>query len=327
MNHDTTNQHHPNLAWVARACTPADVPIDLLRENPRNPRTQEDPEALAELTQSVSLHGVLVPVLGYLENPDTPGGPAVFQVLAGNRRVRAARAAGLTHVPALALTAVPKPWEADLLAGVENEQRADLSAIDKGRYYQSLSRQLGCTDTELARLTGKNSAYISRHVALVERLPDEVQDLVQAGRLPDSTAYEISKLADPDQKLALAHRVIDQGLTRSEVEQAVQAAKGKARTVRRPGPAKPPPVVYKAAQCTVTVTLGRADVSLEELCKAVEDLARETRKAAGTLQTPADLRVLFQEKDRARRQHAKAKAADDRVKRRLEPARAGPTEG
>jgi ParB family transcriptional regulator, chromosome partitioning protein len=167
------------------------VPLDLLEPNPFQPRTTIDPAALAELTQSVRSHGILQPLL---VRPH----PAVaerFQIVAGERRWRAAAAAGLHEVPAL-VHDMPDS-EAAAIALIENLQRQDLNAMDEAEGYDRLLSQFGLTQEALGEAVGKSRSHISNTLRLLN-LPPAVKEALRAGSISAGHARALLSLPAPE---------------------------------------------------------------------------------------------------------------------------------
>jgi ParB family chromosome partitioning protein len=167
------------------------VPLDLLEPNPFQPRTTIDPAALAELTHSIRSHGILQPLL---VRPH----PAVaerFQIVAGERRWRAAAAAGLHEVPAL-VHDMPDS-EAAAIALIENLQRQDLNAMDEAEGYDRLLSQFGLTQEALGEAVGKSRSHISNTLRLLN-LPLAVKEALRTGSISAGHARALLALPVPE---------------------------------------------------------------------------------------------------------------------------------
>ena len=179
------------------------------------PRRTFDPDALTELAESISTHGVLQPILV------RETGNGRFQIIAGERRWRAAKQAGLTEIPAVVLDrddlAVAE------IALVENLQREDLNPIEEAGAFRSLSEEFGLTQEELSRRVGKSRSYIANATRLIE-LPDEVKDLVSAGKLSAGHARTLLGLRDRAMIAPLAKQCVAAGISVRELEQLVKRA-------------------------------------------------------------------------------------------------------
>lgn len=189
------------------------VPLSELRPNPRQPRDRFDDDLLAELAHSLREVGMLQPIVA---RPDIAGG---YQIIAGERRFRAARLAGLTEVPVV----VRHTEDAQLLteALVENVHRADLDAIEEAMAYRQLLDDFGMTHDALATKLGKSRSAISNSLRLLA-LPQSVQDLVTGGALSAGHARAILGLGEPADQERIASQVIAEGMSVRGTEELVR---------------------------------------------------------------------------------------------------------
>ena len=190
------------------------VPIGKIRANPDQPRRYFSPDALAELSASISAKGILQPIL---VRPD-PGAEGDFQIIAGERRWRAAQQAGVHDVPVV----VRQFDDTSVLeiALIENIQRADLDAIEEAAGYQRLIQDFGRSQGEIAKAVGKSRSHISNLMRLLT-LPLAVQTMVIDGRLSAGHARALINAGDP---VALAERVMSGGLNVRQTEALVRDA-------------------------------------------------------------------------------------------------------
>ncbi|HEV2075015.1 MAG TPA: ParB/RepB/Spo0J family partition protein, partial [Thermoleophilaceae bacterium] len=153
-----------------------ELPLELVHPNPDQPRSEFDGEALLALAEAIKARGVLQPVVGRA----LPGG--TYELLAGERRLRASRLAGLDRIPAL----VRRAGEGERLelALIENMAREDLNPIESARACATLVEDLGITKEELGRRLGRSRATVSNLIRLLE-LPDEVLSLIASGQLSE----------------------------------------------------------------------------------------------------------------------------------------------
>jgi ParB family transcriptional regulator, chromosome partitioning protein len=184
------------------------VPLDLLEPNPFQPRTMIDPAALAELTQSIRSHGILQPLL---VRPH-PATAERFQIVAGERRWRAAAAAGLHEVPAL-VHDMPDS-EAAAIALIENLQRQDLNAMDEAEGYDRLISQFGLTQEALGEAVGKSRSHISNTLRLLN-LPLAVKEALRTGSISAGHARALLALPAPEAGL---RDVLDRQLSVRQTE-------------------------------------------------------------------------------------------------------------
>jgi len=187
---------------------PRRLPVAYLTPNPNNPRKTFGDEALADLTASIKERGVVQPLI---VRP-VPGSADHFEIIAGERRWRAAQKAGLHDVPVIVREANDK--ESLEIAIIENVQRADLNAVEEARGYQQLIDLYHYSQQELADVIGKSRPHIANTLRLLA-LPDEIQILVASGHLSAGHGRALLPYADP---LAMAERIIAEGLSVRQVE-------------------------------------------------------------------------------------------------------------
>lgn len=201
------------------------VPIEFLRPNPLNPR-QSFPEAeLEELTASIRERDIIQPIIvrGVTGMADS------FEIIAGERRWRAAQRAGLHDVPVVIVEADDR--QALEFAIIENIQRADLNALDEARGYENLIAQFSYTQNDLAKVMGKSRSHVANTLRLA-RLPEPVKERLASGALSAGHARALLSVADPEM---VARRVVDQGLTVRDVERIAQReAEGQDEAARKP---------------------------------------------------------------------------------------------
>ncbi|MDR4306893.1 ParB/RepB/Spo0J family partition protein [Chelatococcus sambhunathii] len=201
------------------------APIAQLKPSKANPRQTFREEELEDLTASVKEKGVLQPILVRRLPDETDS----FEIIAGERRWRAAQRAGVHDVPIVVLDVDER--EALEIAIVENVQRADLNAMEEAAGYEQLQKQFSYTQEKLAEVIGKSRSHIANTIRLL-KLPDSVKSYVKDGALSAGHARALLTLDDPE---AAAKRAVERGLSVREVEAMARApeVKGSAR------PAKP----------------------------------------------------------------------------------------
>jgi ParB family chromosome partitioning protein len=197
--------------------------VGAMEPGPFQPREAMDEAALAELAASIREHGVLQPIL---VRP-MKGRPDRFQIIGGERRWRAAQAAGLHDVPALVREFSDR--EAMAAGLVENLQRQDLNALEEAEGYGRLTEQFGLTQEALARAVGKSRPHVANTLRLLN-LPERVRDLLREGALTAGHARALLTAKDP---IALALMVVDRGLNVRQAE-ALAAAKNVGPAPRQP---------------------------------------------------------------------------------------------
>jgi len=207
----------------------AELPIDAVVPNPRQPRTVFDEEALAELVFSIREIGLLQPiVVRVVEGADDT---ATYELIAGERRLRASKEAGLTAIPAIIRDTDDDAMLRDAL--LENLHRANLNALEEAAAYQQLLSDFGCTQDELARRIGRSRPQVSNTLRLL-KLPPDVQRRVAAGVLSAGHARALLSLDDTAAMEALATRIVAEGLSVRAVEEIIIVgdADGKPRKTR-----------------------------------------------------------------------------------------------
>ncbi len=195
---------------------PSGIPIDLVAPNPDQPRRRFDEADLEDLAASIREHGVLQPVI---LRPD-PADPARYQIVAGERRWRAASRAGLHEIPAI-VRALDDRTVLEI-AIIENIQRADLNPVEEARGYAQLVESFGHTQEDLARIVGKSRSHLANMMRLLA-LPDAVLGHLAEGRLSAGHARALVTAPDP---VALAEAAIAEGLSVRQIEARAKAARG-----------------------------------------------------------------------------------------------------
>ena len=198
-----------------------EIEVDRIRPNARQPRHTFDDAALDALSESIKAAGLVQPIVVR----DTGDG---FEIVAGERRWRAARQAGLTTIPAIVRQADER--EALILALAENVAREDLNAVELARAYAVLSDELDLSQTEIARRVGRSRPAVANTLRLLE-LPDGVLGLIAAGELSEGHGRALLLASGHDERAALARRAVDRGWSVRDTEAAARA------TVKKP--AKP----------------------------------------------------------------------------------------
>ena len=206
------------------------LPVDEVHPNPRQPRRRFEPEAHQGLSDSIRAQGVVQPVL---VRPRPAGG---YELIAGERRWRAAREAGLTAVPAVVRAADDR--DTLLLGLVENVAREQLSAVEEARAYALLLDEFALSLGELSERVGKAKPTVSNRLRLLE-LPDDVLVLVEHGELTEGHARAVLAVPDHDGRRRLARQIIRRGMSVRAAERAARwaGARTKPRKVQKFDPA------------------------------------------------------------------------------------------
>lgn len=207
----------------------AELSLDSITPNPRQPREVFDEEALLELIQSIKEVGLLQPVVV------RQTGPERYELIMGERRWRACREAGLERVPAIVRATEDERLLLDAL--LENLHRAQLNPLEEAAAYDQLLRDFSCTHDELADRIGRSRPHVSNTLRLL-KLPPPVQAKVAAGTISAGHARALVRVRDPEQQEKLAVRTIAEGLSVRSLEEIVQLmeADGERKTRRTKSP-------------------------------------------------------------------------------------------
>jgi ParB family chromosome partitioning protein len=250
----------------------AEIPVDRIHANPRQPRKRFEHEATAGLAESIRAQGIIQPVL---LRPRAAGG---YELIAGERRWRAAREAGVETLPAVVREAADR--DALLLGLVENVAREELSPVEEARAYAVLMDEFGLGLGELADRVGHSKPAISNRMRLLE-LSDDILAMLERRELTEGHARAVLAVPDADERRRLARRIVRQGLSVRAAEREARWAGG--RTKRRRRPAANPDLALRVRAAAERLTGFPARVStrgleipvadetqLEELAEALE---------------------------------------------------------
>ena len=253
------------------------LPVGSIRPNSRQPRRRFDAEAISELADSVRTQGLVQPVLV------RPTDPGHWELIAGERRWRAARSAGLATIPALVRESDDR--DSLLLALVENVAREDLSPIEEARAYAVLLDEFGLSLGDVAERVGRSKPTVSNRIRLLE-LPEDVIGLLERGLITEGHARAILSVPAHDDRRALARQVVRKGLTVRATERAARWAGAKTKH-RRQQAKLDPALVARAKKAADRITgfssrvvSNRLEISfadeteLEELVEALERAAQ-----------------------------------------------------
>lgn len=208
LNIDTLNNYEKEIVSGAKDSDILEIPVDEIRSNPHQPREYFDEESLRELSESIKEHGLIEPII---VKKSIKG----YDLVAGERRTKAARLAGLTKIPAIIRDFTDQQMME--IALIENIQREDLSPIEEATAYKNYIDTTGLTQEEVANKFGKSRSYITNLLGLLS-LPKYVQKEVMNGTISMSHARVLSKIDDVDMILNLAQKVIDDGISVRELE-------------------------------------------------------------------------------------------------------------
>ncbi len=222
------------------------LPLEDISPNPGQPRQTFEPEALAELAASIKEHGLIQPIIVTRAPADSP---TPYTIIAGERRWRASKLAGLKDAPVIVKDATPQAMLE--LALVENVQRADLNPLEEAVAYETLINEFGLTQAQVAEKVGKSRTAVANTVRLLQ-LPDEVKRAVLEGQIREGHARALLGLADDRTMIEATKLVIDRGLSVRQTEELVR---------RLNSPAPPPK--------------DEDDLSASPETRAIEDRLRE----------------------------------------------------
>jgi len=271
------------------------VQVDRIEPNPEQPRMVFEQEALDELAASIREHGVLQPILV------RPLGPNTYQIVAGERRWRASRQAGLATIPAL-IEDIDDDTALEI-AIIENLQREDLTPLDEAAMFDRMIHQHGYSIRKLADKLGKDKGYLENRLRLADA-PPEIRELVSLRKDSLSHAYELMKVDDPKKRKRLAAQVARGELTLIKLRDKIEG--------RRSRPAVP---IEDADEASVTEALTaepssvesaetrwvdespRVSISDDSLVNAKQDLAEAVEHLVSVLRSP-ELRGAIPETDR-----------------------------
>ena len=192
-----------------------ELSLDELRPNPYQPRKNFKEEALDELTESIKVHGIFQPII---VKKSIKG----YEIVAGERRFRASKKAGLTTIPAII-----RPFTDEQMmeiALLENLQRENLSVIEEASAYQKMIQNLNLTQDEVAKKVGKSRSYVTNIIGLL-RLPQEVIALIDEEKISMGHARVLSKLEDQEKIIAIARKIASDKMTVRDIEEMTKEEK------------------------------------------------------------------------------------------------------
>ena len=207
-----------------RARTQRRVPIEYLRPNPRNPRRNFSDAELDELAASIKQRGIIQPVVVR----SVRGAKDAYEIIAGERRWRAAQRAALHEIPIVPFEASDS--EALELAVIENVQRTDLNPLEEAGGYQALASEYGHSHEDIAKIVGKSRSHVTNTLRLL-KLPEPVKAYIHAGKISAGAARMLIGAADPEE---MAREIVDRGLNVRQVEAlAKDRAPGSGKAVKK----------------------------------------------------------------------------------------------
>lgn len=222
------------------------IKISQIEPNRNQPRRSFDEDALQELAQSISDHGVLQPIL---VRPQIYGG---YQIVAGERRYRASRIAGLTEIPAIIRELSDS--ETMQIALIENLQRSDLSVLEEAKGYQTLIDEYDFSQENVARTVGKSRSAVANTLRLLG-LPDEIKELLESGKLSAGHARALLAIEDEDRAIEAAKKIVKEGLSVRETEALVKKL-GATKTQKKKSVKKTKPALYTEVELSLSEHMG-----------------------------------------------------------------------
>lgn len=222
--------------------------IDEITPNRSQPRTEFDPEALAELTESIRVHGVLQPIL---VRPFIAGG---YQIVAGERRYRASLQAGLSEIPVIIRELDDK--ETMEIALIENLQRKDLTPVEEALGYDSLMKNHDFTQEQVAESVGKSRSAVANSLRLLS-LPKPVLDLMSDGKLSAGHARALVSIEDEETAIKIANEIVDNGLSVRAAESMAKNSVKKKAVKPNDGRKAKKPTYFAEVEMALSENMGR----------------------------------------------------------------------
>ncbi len=195
----------------------AEVDVDEIKPNPLQPRMRFDAQSIEELAQSMKETGIIQPILVVAEEDH-------YKIIVGERRWRAAQAAGIRRIPVL-IRNIPKEQQLEISL-IENIHREELNPLEIATAFQRMIQELGFTQEEVAEKVGKDRSSVTNYLRLL-KLPKEVQDQLSENRISMGHARALLALEDPGSQVSYCRKIIAKGLSVREIERVVQKTAGK----------------------------------------------------------------------------------------------------
>ena len=202
------------------------VEVDKIHDNPYQPRNQFDEEKLREMAKSIKEYGILQPILLRKTGSET------YEIVAGERRYRAALLAGLDKVPAIIVKATTR--DALEMGLIENMQREDLNPIEQAQGFKMLQEEFGLSQEEVAERVGLSREAVSNSLRLLQ-LPMEVRQMIEKGKLTAGHSRVLLRLDSEQEQIKMAHLIVEKGLSVREVEKIIVSRQQKKKRRSKPG--------------------------------------------------------------------------------------------
>lgn len=264
---------------VSKSRNAAEVPTDKIQPDPDQPREHFDEEGIERLAESIQARGLLQPIRVRWDE-----GRGVYVIICGERRWRAAVRAGLPTLSCVVMEGAIDQAELLALQLIENALREDLRPVEQAKAFRALMDGRGWTARQVARELHYPQSTLVKILELLE-LPEAVQDRVERGELPVTTAYELRKIEDPAEQVTIAERIAAEDLTREEAGEIIRrsssrsASRGKAKG-RGARARKVTRRTFRTPAGRVTVENGRG-LDAAMVLAAVEDVANQVRVEVG----------------------------------------------
>lgn len=203
------------------------IEVGKIRPNPDQPRQDFDADALKELSNSIRRYGVLQPLLVSKKEDHGPRGMDVFyELIAGERRLRAAQMAGLPTVPVIIKDDLGNEKSTRLqVALIENVQRDDLNGMEEAEAYARLASEFGLTQQEIAQKVGKSRETVANTMRLM-KLPDNIKQAIRSGKIGATHGRALLAFSDPTKQQEMFRRIVEDGFSKSDIELASSRDKG-----------------------------------------------------------------------------------------------------
>lgn len=246
------------------------ISIDDIKPNENQPRKTFDPEKIEDLANSIREHGVIQPIV--VRKVDK-----WYEIVAGERRWRAARAAGLKEVPCIVRNLTDE--EHMLLAIIENMQREDLNPIEEAEGLERMISTFGMTQAEISKSVGKSRPYITNSLRLL-KLPERIKDMMAEGKLTTGHGRALITIEDQDKAIEIAEKVIEEGLSVRKIEELAKEKKKIKRGKPAKRAAKSPDVLLVERELKgilgtkVNINMASRKSSIEIECHSVDEVER-----------------------------------------------------
>jgi len=207
------------------------IEVDRVKENPYQPRRDFNKEDLGSLADSIREHGILQPLIVTKAEEETASGIKVsYELVSGERRLKAAKMAGLNFIPAVIRPKIEEKQKLEL-ALIENIQRADLNALEKARGYERLQKEFGLTQQEIALKIGQSRELVANTMRLLG-LPIEIQHAIESGKISEGHGRAILAVELDHQKLAMFNEILGNNLSVRAAESLGRQVKGTSKKVK-----------------------------------------------------------------------------------------------